>query len=570
MKHPLRNKQKREVIDRIATDILLTNDRLSTDLYWSGRDYTWVIDQYQFPVWMRAFSKLGSAITTNDLKLVRLSIASLANTLELNKGPKRVRLTEDSPVELVGKFTPRISRRCDLSPADITVSALQAMSRFPFVLDHRCTEIFSEYRQSLPHDAREAFLPSRTVNEWGLIQGTFYCPWNGLDEQNRAYANTAGTVAPMYDKVSRAVARHAESKPVSPKDMIRFEAWLRREFKFGGDVAAWADAIISKPLDFIKNGGKPMAIGAAFGWYDATKTGESNYIMYVDAPASGLGHIYAKANNPRLELMVNMNAKGYIHPHTILAKALRNVDIYNLRGADLDDIVQQLAKPTTNPGQYGGTHMAIASKIMDLDHDGKRWLLGSENPRTPEIPALLTAAFTGIEDTEEICEKMVSLCRPYARAFLSSFSPIKLINKQSQERWQAGMEANGLPYAFTDAFGYVNQPTPFTRKRLVRPLDIVHASWYEDGKRIRNNYPAFKCELAEVGTQALAKEIHQADAKCMAFACTDLTSKGIDSVWIHDCCGTHICDIPEALDAYRRGFEATHSVKLPADAVMLR
>ena len=568
MKHPLRNKQKRQVIDRIATDILLTGDRLSYDLYWMGRDYTWVIDQYQFPVWMRAYSELGSDITTDDLKLVRLSIASLANTLRLNKMEKRVRLTEDSPVELVGKFSPRISRRADLVPADITVSALQAMSNFPFVLDHRCTEIFSEYRESLPHDAREAFLPTRTINEWGLITGTFYCPWNGLDEQNRAYANTAGTVAPMYDKVSRAVARHAEAKPVSAEDMVLFEAWLRREFKFSGTVEAWADAIISNPLEHC--GGNPMSIGAAFGWYDAVKTGESNYIMYIDAPASGLGHIYAKAGNPRLELMVNMNAKGYQHPHIILAKALRNVDIHNLRGADLSTIVQELAKPTTNPGQYGGTHMAIASKIMNLENDGKNWLLGTENPRTPEIPSLLADAFSGMEDNVEICNKMVGLCRPYARAFLSCFSPIKLVNKQAQENWKQGMLSNGLPNAFVDTFGYVNQPTPFTRMRLQRPLDIIHASWYEDGKRIRNNYPAFKCVVAEEGTQALAKEIHQADAKCMSFSCTDLASKGIDSVWIHDCCGTHICDISEALDAYRRGFEATHEVKLPADAVMLR
>jgi len=569
----LSNKEKRKFIDRIATDILETNNRLAYDLYWAGRDYTRVIDEYQLAVWMNARLVIPE-LTTGDIKLCRLSIASLANTLELTKVPKRVRLTEDSPVELVGKFTPRISRRCDLVPVDITVSAIKAMSRFPFVLDYRCCEIFSKYRDSLPHDAREAFLPSRTINEWGLIEGTFYCPWNILDEQNRAYANTAGTVAPMYDKVSRAVARHAVSKPVSSKDMIRFEAWLRSEFKIVGGIDSWADAIIKQPLAFIKEGGKAMAIGAAFGWYDAVKNGESNYIQYVDAPSSGLGHIKAKdtteADTHILNRLVNMNAKGYEHPHVILSKVLRNVDIHNLRGANVDTIVDELAKPTTNPGQYGGTHMAIASKIMGLEHDGEKWLLGTENPRTPKIPSLLAEAFEGIEDNEEICNKMVSLCRPYARAFLSCFSFIKGRNTRAQEDWKAGMVSNGIPNPITDTFGYVNQPTPFTRLRLKRPLEIVHASWYEDGKRVRNNYPTFNLEIAETGTQALAKAIHQDDAKTMSFGCTDLALKGIDSIWIHDCCGTHICDIPEALDSYRRGFELTHEVKLPADAVMLR
>ncbi|HCX23831.1 MAG TPA: hypothetical protein DHN29_18055, partial [Cytophagales bacterium] len=481
----LTNKDKRGIIDRIATDVMLTEDRLAHDIYYDGRDYTWVIDEYQFSVWMKAF-ECNSGITYEDLKIVRRCIAALANTLELPKFKKKARITTDSPIELVGRFAPRIARRADLLPVDMTKDACQAMSRFPFVLDYRCCEIFSEYRKALPYDEQEGFLPSRTLMEWGLISGTFHCLWNKLDEQCRAYANTAGTIAPMYDKVSRAVARHAEFKSVSPDDMARFEAWLQTEFKFDSGVDKWADDIIGQPQQFLNNGGKVMAIGAAFGWYDAVKTRRSNYIQYVDAPSSGLGHIYAKDKNPRTEIMVNMNAKGYEHPYSILAKALRSVDIYNLRGADLGDIVRELAKPTANPGQYGGTQMAIASKIMDLEHDGKKWLLGTDKPKTPKVPMLLEGAFEGIEDPAEICDQMVNLCKPYARAFRLCFQPITSVNKEAQAIWKAGMVSNGIPTAIVSNFGYVNQPTPFTRMKLQRPLDIVRASWYEDGKRIKN------------------------------------------------------------------------------------
>ncbi len=572
MGNKLTNKDKREVVRRNAIKFLMAGDTpaLAYDLYWNERDITWVTDQYQFPVWMTCRTEIGQLFDYSDLNMVRREVASLANTLDIPKVDKRERLTEDSAIPLVGKYAPRISRRADLTPAQITVDALQAQSNFPFVLDHRCTEIFSAYRESLPYEEREGFLPERTLREWGLITGEFYCPVRLMDEQGRMYADTRGTVSPMYDKVSRAVTRCAYSTPLTKDDMKVFEAWLNTEFDIEGSVESWVDGILQDPQRFLRDGGKAMAIGAAFGWYDAVKNGESNYIMYIDAPASGLGHIYARAGHSALERMVNMNHRDYVHPYVQLAAVLRNVDVHNLRGASLTEIASQIAKPTANPGQYGGTHMAIASKILDLDHDGDAWLLGQDSQRVPCVPPLLADAFEGITDPVEICNRMVEMCKPYGRAFRRLFTPITAINKQAQEVWKAGMLTDGIPTAMVDRFGYVNQPTPFSRQRLVRPLDIVRAKWVEDGKRIGNNYPAFRCDIADAGTQALAKRIHTDDAKTASFASVDLALQNVHSVWIHDCCGILISNVSKALDSYRRGFETVHEVNLPADAVMLR
>lgn len=574
----LTNKEKRQVIDRIAKDVLLTDDRLAHDLYYMGHDYTWVVDQYQFGVWMKTFATLGYDFTNKDtkdtfpsMKLVRLSIIELANTLDLTKFEARTRLSYDSPVELSGRYSCRVSRRSDLTPVQTSLDAAQAMSNFPFTTDERVADILLSHRATLPHESKEGFLPSRLVAEWGLTMGkTWYILWNMFDEQCRSYANSRGTLAPMYDKVSRATACHAKSLRVTTADMKMFAEYLQREFKFSGNVSKWASDIMENPQGFLDAGGSPMAIRASFAWYDAEKTGMSNYIMYIDAAASGLGHIHARVHHRNTERMVNINHPDYEHPYLILAKALRNVDIQNLRGADLETVRDELAKPTANPAQYGGSEKAVASKIMDLEHDGTNWMLGKEVARVPKIPSLLTNAFEGIEDPLEICDRMVMLCKPYSRAFRQCFSPITPLNKSSQEEWKAGMEVTGLPSPLVSSLGYVNQPTPFTRQRLVRPLDIIHASWYEEGKRIRNNYPAFSLATSEHGTQALAKRIHMDDASCKDLCCTDLASKGIDSIWIHDCGGTHICHSRAMNKAYTKAFETVHEMKLSNGAELLR
>ena len=337
-----------------------------------------------------------------------------------------------------------------------------------------------------------------------------------------------------------------------------------------GVVDKWCSDIIEDTSGYLKAGGNPMCLRAAYAWFDACKTNQSNYILYIDAAASGLGNIYARAGHPNTDRMVNINHPGYEHPYTILAKALRNVDIQNLRGADLETVRDELAKPTANPAQYGGSEKAVASKIMDLEHDGFSWMLGKDIVREPKIPTLLADAFKGIEDPLEICDHMVTLCKPYARVFRKCFSPITGLNKAAQEDWKAGMDANGLPNPLISALGYVNQPTPFTRMRLVRPMDIVHASWYEDGQRIRNNYPAFKLKLSTHGTQSLAKKIHLDDASCKDLCCTDLALQGIDSIWIHDCGGTHICHSRQMNKSYTKAFETVHGTKLSKGAELLR
>ena len=575
----LNNKDKRQVIDRIAKDVLLTDDRLSHDLYCMGHEYTKVLDTYQLPVWMKTFAELGSSFTDKDtedkfhsMKLVRLSVIALANTLELTKFEPQTRLSYDSPVDLVGRYKARVSRRCDLSPVQTTLDAAQAMSRFPFTTDERVADDLLAYRLTLPYDDQEAFLPRRLMEEWGHIMGTiWFILWNILDEQCRSYANSRGTLAPMYDKVSRATACHAESLRVTKDDMEYFAKYLQREFKFSGVVDKWCSDIIEDTSGYLKAGGNPMCIRAAYAWFDACKTNQSNYILYIDAAASGLGNIYARAGHPNTDRMVNINHPGYEHPYMILAKALRNVDIQNLRGADLETVRDEIAKPTANPAQYGGTEKAVASKIMDLEHDGFSWMLGKDIVKEPKIPTLLADAFKGIEDPLEICDRMVTLCKPYSRVFRKCFSPITGENKAAQEDWKAGMDANGLPNPLISALGYVNQPTPFTRMRLVRPQDIVHASWYEGDKRIRNNYPAFRLKLSTHGTQSLAKKIHLDDASCKDLCCTNLAfNHGIDSIWIHDCGGTHICHSRTMNAEYTKAFETVHGIKLSKGAELLR
>ena len=105
---------------------------------------------------------------------------------------------------------------------------------------------------------------------------------------------------------------------------------------------------------------------------------------------------------------------------------------------------------------------------------------------------------------------------------------------------------------------------------MVRPLDIVHASWYEGDKRIRNNYPAFRLKLSANGTQSLAKEIHMDDGSCKDLTCTDLASQGIDSIWIHDCGGTRIPHARQMNKSYTKSFETVHGIKLSKGAELLR
>jgi len=474
-------------------------------------------------------------------------------------------------VELVGRYKARVSRRSDLTPVQTSLDAAQAMSRFPFTTDERVADDLLAHRLTLPYEYQEAFLPSRLKEEWKHIMGsTWFILWNIFDEQCRSYADSRGTLAPMYDKVSRATACHAESLPVTKDDMKYFAEYLQREFKFSGLVDKWSSDIIEDTSGYLKAGGNPMCIRASYAWFDACKTNQSNYILYTDVAASGLGNIYARAGHPNTDRMVNINHPGYEHPYTILAKALRNVDIQNLRGANLETVRDELAKPTANPAQYGGGEMAVASKIMDLEHDGLNWMLGKDIKKEPKIPTLLANAFKGIEDPLEICDHMVSLCKPYSRVFRKCFTPITGLNKASQENWKAGMASNGLPNPLISALGYVNQPTPFTRMRLVRPLDIVHASWYEGDKRIRNNYPAFRLKLSANGTQSLAKEIHMDDGSCKDLTCTDLASQGIDSIWIHDCGGTRIPHARQMNKSYTKSFETVHGIKLSKGAELLR
>ena len=495
----VRAKDKRDVCDEIAERYLLAGDEghpsaISLSIHWAGSNCTDVIDQFQFAVWMDARRKLGRGFDYDDLDIVRRQIAGKVNTLDIPFVGRRVQMFTSSPVELVGRYAPSVSRRPDLTPCESTVNAMRVMSSTPFRLDWAVCDVFLAYRETLPEREREAFLPTGIIDQWNMIgSSVFYVPHTKSDQSGRIYPNGYG-VSPCGHKILRAVIRAAVAEPLADVDRKRLNTWIGSEFhrELGGRSAErFVNDILDDPSGFLQNGGSVMAVGAAYGWRKSQGP-STDYLVYIDVPASGLGHIYAEMGHPLTAQMVVMNHASYVHPHATFSHALRNVDIHNLRDLPLQVIIDEEGKPILTSGMYGGGKMAAASMLSGMEYDGKDWIwVGRDDEETPRIPRLPGSLINlgswfqlgysvlqgRVVDSEQCMEGLVSLCKTYVDTLRLTFPPIKACNKLSMAEWKEGMLSDGLPNAIPDEYGYDLRPTPFLRRNALKPVE-VDAAWY--------------------------------------------------------------------------------------------
>lgn len=603
MNNKLNNKDMKAIIKRIAKDVLLTNDRLRLHLYEEGRDYTWVLNEYQQAVWMLVYRELGKAFTHADviqprdrkqegetkhdvfhsMKQVRLVIGSLANSLPLERLPKRDRISFTSPPELVGKYSPRISKRCDLVlPAEALVTA-QNQTNIAWAISEQLVDICKTRRATLDtFEEMEAYLPYRLMEEWDVVGSTvFYILWNIFDWRLRCYANSRGTLAPMYDKVSRSCIRFAEFVKLKDSNFDYWAKWLQQEYKFTMDVDVWAGDIIADPQAFLATGGSTVAVSNSIDWIDARRTNKTNGFIMPDVNASGLGILKAKNSRSRTTLsdgevntdvdrFVNINHPKYVHPDVKLAEQLQQDDIYNLRGVDVAEVIP-IAKATRNPNQYGGGATAVAASIMDMQKDDSgEWILGTEIQRTPKVPAVLSDMVAGLTSTQEICDVVTRQSKVYAKSCRNLYKFISVENKSAQKQYQAGFAVNGLPSPTKNLMGYVAQPTPFRVLKTTRPLDIINCHWHdEEGKRHSNRYPAFKLQWNAIGTDALANGIHNDDATIMILTENGLSLRGIRSAWVHDAVVICPTQAQAAIDEYTSKWCAVTGVTLDKGASVM-
>jgi hypothetical protein len=603
-------KDRREIIKETVKSVLMGGSvpRLAVHL-WNGRDCKIAIDRFQFPVFMKARNLLGLESDGFDalkaLKVVREQIANLfhdprfqteENGFPSNLGIRR-RCTVSSPIVLEGIWEPMITRRCDQQLPSHTVEAMQHQSNMPLVIDEACYEAFTDYHKHLlkeglgsnddpvdvfdgtvsPESDGDKFLRRHEQQEFEAIgSDEFYIPFSIGDASARMYANSGG-FGPTYSKLGRACIRGAEGMPINDEGMENWSKWLDREFHLNDrNPEDWVSDVLKDPLQYLIETGDKAAVGAAFGWHHATKTGECNYLMETDAPASGYGHILATLGirGDNLLRFIDMNHTQYQHPHAVLAHQMKRMDAHSLRLAPLSDIIKQLAKPTFNPGQYGGGEAAIASMIMGLDYidgeDGKYWNLGDEeHPKLPFVPPLLRSRFAGVSNPQLICNEMMLLCRTYSQSLKRSFPELQKLNKLAQERWVVSMESIGIPNAF-DLHGYHNQPHPFYRHRR-GVTERVKCHYYDkDFGRRTSNFSALRCTLASAGTAALAMEIHMKDACTIAVTLCNLREQGVNALAIHDALLINAMQTQYGLEGYQKGFEFTHNLKIGRRALMLR
>ena len=477
----------------------------------------------------------------------------------------------------------------------------------PFTLheDNDEAERFTRYHEKVETDR------IADHREFNIAYGT-------ADEVCRIYGVFG--YGPTYSKRLRACTRFAEARPLSQDLEQRWVQKLESEhgcsLRFSS-MDAWAEACAT--LEHLKASADYEEVGAAFAWRFYRKTNTCNAMVEIDAPASGYGHILAEQGirGDNLERWINMNHHNYCHPYTafthdLMRKAnigLRVVPSGMSRDEFIKKIVKQVAKPAMVPGQYGSGPIPMAASAMGMDYSYEkgtgrliwdfkfRWVdkdgntyneweakaspkgdgtgVLREEPKEPvkwiqtafpEVPSLFASRFEGKSDND-ICEGMVPLFKKVSVSLKRVFPELTKLNERSIEEWKNSVGASclGLPPMVSNV-GYEFQPTPF---RIARGEFKRLQYALEGGERVELRHIQ-KYDLADNGTNYLAKRIQAKDATTKRRQYVHLAPTGVPSIGVHDADLFPVWGWDAVHDSYVKGVEDTHDLKISDNSLLLR
>ena len=574
-------KDRRPIFNAVAKKVMLDGSPSRLKLCFKhGMDTQKIVQNFLMSIWMYVRLELDHTFRADDKDVVAMvnQIHSIVTyELSLGKIDERERLTSSTPIRLEGEFRPRVIRAAWMEPRRNTAAAMQALSNVQYKLDERMIELVLSIREGFdnPQDAQD-FCSIVNLTEWDHIGSSeFSIPFTCCDKRMRIIADTRGAVSPTYGPCERGSTGFAEKRRVTDAHITRHFDWMVSEFKIKGNPELWVDDILGNERKFILEGGKPLAVSAAWESVNMMKTRESSYIVYADADASMLHHALLMMGVPEELFMrwTNTARRAYVHAHIKLGEQLRNADIHTFRNVDMALIIK-LAKGVGTVGGYGGGNTAMVSNWSKMSYLGKKagWHLGdTENPKKPEIPAALAHMLEGIEDPSEQMTLMVKLAKKYPQVVRQWCPELSEFNKRRRMLHEESMEATGLPTPLVSYDGHVCQLPPFREDKspFTMTTRIHYTNKDAEGNVVNKadtHLTTWKYTEDEKGTGGAANAAHHADACTIAGTAVDeehgLLAKGItDFVLIHDAVGTRVQDIDRVNPCYSAALQKTHGVE---------
>ena len=495
----------------------------------------------------------------------------LAVWLSAKKANPIIQHHHTSPPKLDGLWTPRVSRRTDLSPTPLAREAAQTLSGTPFVVNREMDNLFWEVRGNIPlgntentrFSAQESFYPYRlrpmaTATEYE----PFYVAMSTFCWALRMYAKSAGTLHPMFGQQCRAMMELAYPVPIDHQHWVFFKSWLKRHFAGKASLKDWCGSILSDPKASLLAGATGKGGCGAYEYAAALefsrlerlpmKDRQSRFLMELDTEGSGPKFIELMTGEDLSLALIDVLNEAYQHPRKVLLAFIRELGLPFLASLP-PSVMLLILKKIFSPKTYGSG----AGPVFDalVGQHGLREGFTSLDDLSEMPAALRNALLHGEPHHLLVYTKVKKMSQQLSEAFNDCFPTLSKANRDALKEWDAtpwdqrfiGGDLLMSPYRFksSDDSNVEQHETGSSKKGNWK----VHTSYisHVTGKETNGSCRVDRAELSDAGTALLARRLHMKDAehRCgTVLTFKDMSVHGGNMYGIHDAGG---CPVGDAL-----------------------
>ena len=491
--------------------------------------------------------------------------------MEAKKSDPLIQLHHTSPPKLSGLWTPRISRRSDLSPTPLALEAAQTLSNTPFQVNGELNDLFWEVRRQIPlgetEDTRfsqqEGFYPYRLRSMSLATEGeAFFVAMSVFCWALRMYAKSSGTLHPMFGLQCRAMLGLGYTVPIDHAHWRFFVSWCKRHFAKRQSMKDWCSSVLSDPTASLlagvqgTGGADPYEYAACLEYARLerlpSRERRSSFMMELDTAGSGPMLIKLILGIAQNLAEIDVTAPGWIHPRDLLRNFILEVGVPFLSKLP-KPVLLAILKAIFSPKTYGSG----AGPVFDalVGQPGLRDGFTSSEDLIAMPAELRNQLCHGDPSIHSVYPKVKKMANLLSDAFNNCFPHLSKANADALELWKA------TPWQDRSIGGDLMM-SPFRFK--VDDANVEEAESPSDSKsgawRVKSSYISpvtgestnvsctvdkGSCDTA--GTSMLGRSLHRTDAEHRSLTVLhykEMAVHGGDMYGIHDAGG---CAIGEAL-----------------------
>ena len=529
-----------------------------------GWDMTKIADDCRGPVWEIC---LNEGVEASESQIVS-SIIREANLLpqaeEWVEVPDKERLTV-VPGTNSEWFVPHVSRHDNHTPSDVARRAGRSLSDVPWCIDEEINETLVEVLGLHDEEEREKRVPSRALDEIDTIGSSEFCvEHDTFDNADRIYANSAGTIASMWDKFSRT------RNVLSEWRVTKLEAQEEYMEQLGLNQSKAAE-ILANPATYLFEGKCTLEqYQQCMSWHRIATTSKTNIPVFKDAASRGYADQLLMLRDPEVFIRALPFREDFIHAHWTLAQGLRS-SMNALRSLQISDIVP-LSKFTFTPCIYGAGQTGLYNSATG-EQSPAGLVDDAGDMKVVSLPPLLDSLLG--DETEEVRQEILYvLCGSFSKVFRRKIPKVQKFIKYWMAQWKEKASPEGLWIKRPDGSDILC-PRMKRNKHETIPFS---ARWWEGKNRVEDSVHLYKTRMDDLGTAVSAFVAQNRDAFTMATAIC--LADGAIKAGIHDSAGYMLADERKVQRAYTRATNLAHrqdtmetgkkQLLIPEDESMLR